>query len=107
MRGHTRVEGAIERVKDAGGSRFPFTGSDADQAWLLLAVLADTDVRRFQRLCLRGLLPRAKRKALRWNLWHTPARVVRHARRQTLKLPGNLKASQETLTARTRINLLD
>ena len=49
MRAHAHVESIIERVKDAGGSRFPFTSSDGNSAWLLLAVLADTVVRWFQR----------------------------------------------------------
>ena len=107
MRAHARVEGTIERVKDTGGSRFPFTAFDANQAWLLLAALADTAVRWFQALCLTGLLSRAKHKTLRWRLWHTPARVVRHARRQVLKLPGNLKASHTILAAQTRIHMLN
>ena len=64
-------------------------------------------VRWFQRLCLTGPLSRAKHKALRWFIWHTPARVVRHARRQALRLPANLKASQIILTARMRLNLLE
>ena len=107
MRSHARVESTIERVKNAGGSRFPFTAFDANQAWLLLAVIADTAVRWFQALCLRGPLPRAKHKALRWRLWHTPARIVRHARRQALKLPDDLKASHTILAARMRINMLN
>ena len=107
MRAHAHVESTIERVKDAGGSRFPFTSFDANSAWLLLAVLADTVVRWFQWLCLRGPLSRAKHKALRWRLWHTPARIVRHARKRILKLPGNLKASHTILAARIRINLLN
>ena len=33
MRAHARVEDTIARVKDAGDSRFPFTGFDANAAW--------------------------------------------------------------------------
>ena len=56
MRAHARVECTIERVKDTGGSRFPFTDFDANSAWLQLSVLADTVVRWFPALCLRGPL---------------------------------------------------
>ena len=107
MRAHAHVESTIERVKDASGSRFPFTSFDGNSAWLLLAVLTDTVVRWFQQLCLTGPLSRAKHKTLRWHLWHTPARVVRHARKRILKLPDNLKASHTILTARIHINLLN
>ena len=106
MRTHACVECTIERVKDTGGSRFPFTALHANSAWLQLSVLADTVVRWFQAFCLRGPLSRAKHKAMRRRLWHTPARIVRHARKRILQLPGNPKASQMILAARTRINLL-
>ena len=106
MRAHARVEDTIARVNHTGGNRFPFTAFDANSAWLQLAAFTDAAVRWFQKLCLTGPLSRAKHKALRWFIWHTPARVIRHARRQILRLPSNHKTSQDILTARKRINLL-
>ena len=95
IRAHTRVENHIARLKDSGAQRFPFTKLDANRAWLQLVTHADALVRWFQTLCLPGTrLHRAKPKTLRWNLWHTPARVVRHARRTTIRIPHTWPTAQ-------------
>ena len=106
MRAHARVEDHIARPKDSGAKRFPFSDLAANTAWHQLAALADTVVRWFQHTCLTGTLKHARPKTLRWNLWHTPARLVRHARASTLALPANRAATTAILNARTRINLL-
>ena len=77
MRAHARVEDHIARLKDSGAKRFPFCDLAANAAWHQLAALADTVVRWFQQTCLTGALKHARPKTLRWNLWHTPARLVR------------------------------
>ena len=106
MRAHARVEDHIARLKDSGAKRFPFSDLEANTAWHQLAALADTVVRWFQHTCLTGTLKHARPKTLRWNLWHTPARLVRHARASTLALPANRAATTAILNARIRINLL-
>ena len=106
MRAHARVEDHIARLKHSGAKRFPFRGFAANTAWHQLAALADTAVRWFQQTCLTGTLKHARPKTLRWNLWHTPARLVRHARANTLVLPANSAATAAILNARIRINLL-
>ena len=106
MRAHARVEDHIARLKDSGGKRFPFCDLAANAAWHQLAALADTVVRWFQQTCLTGALKHARPKTLRWNLWHTPARLVRHARASTLILPANRAATAAILNARIRIDLL-
>jgi hypothetical protein len=86
MRAHARVEDNIRRLKDSGANRFPFRDLDANQAWLVTVCFADALVRWFQQLCLHGPLNKAEPKTLRWALWHTPARLVRHARRVIVHL---------------------
>lgn len=88
IRAHARVENNIARLKDSGANRFPFTDLDANQAWLTLVTFADALVRWFQLLCLPGTpLQEARPKTLRWQLWHTPARLIRHARKTTIRIP--------------------
>ena len=88
MRAHARVGGHIARLKASGANRFPFTDLTANRAWLALVTWADTVVRWFQLLCLPDTrLQDARPKTLRWWLWHTPARLVRHARRTTIRIP--------------------
>ena len=88
IRAHARVENNIARLKDSGALRFPFTDLDANRAWLKVVTIADALVRWFQLLCLAGTrLANARPKTLRWYLWHTPARLVRHARKTTIRIP--------------------
>jgi hypothetical protein len=88
MRAHAHVEDHIRRLKDSGLCRFPFRDLDANRAWLAVVCHADTLVRWFQRLCLpaRGGLARAEPKTLRWRLWHTPARLICHARHHIVRI---------------------
>jgi hypothetical protein len=86
MRAHAHVEDHIRRLKDSGLCRFPFTSLDANQAWLATVCHAADLVRWFQLLCLTGPLARAEPKTLRWRLWHGPARLVRHARRDIVRI---------------------
>ena len=89
MRAHARVENHIARIKDQGGNRFPFTEFAPNRLWLHLVALADTLVRWFQHLTLRGTrLHKARPKTLRWNLWHIPGVITRHARKTTIRIPA-------------------
>lgn len=85
MRAHAHVEDHIKRLKASGLERFPFADLDANKAWLFLVCLGADLVRWFQLICLTGPLAAAEPKALRWRLWHTPARVVRRARRTVVR----------------------
>ena len=86
MRAHAHVEDHIRRLKDSGADRFPFVDIDANRAWLAVVCFADALVRWFQLLCLTGPLAVAEPKTLRWSLWHTPARLVHHARRHIVRI---------------------
>lgn len=79
MRAHAHVEDHIRRLKTSGLERFPFTDLDANRAWLALVCMAADLVRWFQLLCCDGALAIAEPKRLRWSFWHTPARIVRRA----------------------------
>jgi len=86
MRAHAHVEDHIGRLKDSGLERFPFTDFAANQAWLHTVMWAADLVVWFQLLCLVGPLAQAKPRRLRWQLWHTPARITRTARRDIVRI---------------------
>jgi len=106
MRAHARVEDNIRRLKDSGASRFPFRDLDANRAWLDTVCFADTLVRWFQLLCLGGRFANAEPKTMRWQFWHTPARIVRHARRHVIRILDRWPTTGEILAAYRRIELL-
>ncbi|MGI8808360.1 MAG: IS1380 family transposase [Acidimicrobiales bacterium] len=103
MRAHAHVENNIRRLKDSGAHRFPFTDIDANRAWLAVVCFADSLVRWFQQLCLTGALALAEPKTLRWGLWHTPARIVRQARRRVVRILDGWPATTALLEVYERI----
>jgi len=106
MRAHAHVEDHIRRLKDSGAQRFPFTDIDANRTWLAVVCFADALVRWFQQLCLTGPLAIAEPKTLRWGLWHTPARIVRSARRQIVRILDDWPSTPDLLDAYQRIAAL-
>ena len=106
MRAHAHVEDNIRRIKDSGAQRFPFTDIDANRTWLAVVCFADALVRWFQQLCLTGPLAIAEPKTLRWGLWHTPARIVRRARRQIVRILDGWPSTPDLLDAYQRIAAL-
>jgi hypothetical protein len=99
MRAHAHVEDHIRRLKDSGLCRFPFTDLNANRAWLALVCMAADLVRWFQLLCCDGELQVAEPKRLRWTLWHTPARVVRKAGRDIIRILDGWPTTRELLDA--------
>ncbi|MDK1104328.1 MAG: IS1380 family transposase [Actinomycetota bacterium] len=106
MRAHAHVEDFIGRLKDSGLERFPFTGFEANQAWLQTVMWAADLVTWFQLLCLTGELVRAKPKRLRWTLWHTPARVISTARRDVVRILDTWPTATDLLGAYRNIAAL-
>ena len=106
MRAHAHVEDHIKRLKDSGASRFPFTDINANRAWLAVVTFADSLVRWFQQLCLTGALAIAQPKALRWQLWHTPARIVHTGRRRIVRILDGWPATDTILDAYRKIALI-
>jgi hypothetical protein len=107
MRAHAHVEDHVRRLKDSGLCRFPFRDLDANRAWLAIVCFAADLVRWFQLLCLTGHLARAEPKTLRWRLWHAPARLVRHARRDIVRILDGWPDAPAIIAAHARIAALN
>jgi len=99
MRAHAHCEDHIQRLKDSGLLRLPFTSYQANQTWLQVVCWAADLVRWFQLLCLTGALARARPKRLRWTLWHTPARIIRTARRDVIRILDGWPTTTDLLAA--------
>ena len=106
MRDHAHVEDHIKRLKDSGLERFPFRNLDANRAWMQLVCLAADLVRWFQQLCCVGSLATAEPKRLRWSLWHTPARIVRRAGRDIIRIIDAWPTAADLLDAHHRITAI-
>jgi hypothetical protein len=106
MRAHAHVEDHIRRLKDSGLDRFPFVDLDANHTRLAVVAFAADLVRWFQLCCLDGPLANAEPKMLRWQLWHTPARLIRSARQQIVRILDDWPTADALLNAYTRVNLL-
>jgi Transposase DDE domain group 1 len=102
-RAHAHVEDNIAWLKDSGLERYPFTSFAANSAWMAVVGMAGALVRWFQRLCLTGLLARAEPKALRWRLWHAPARLVRSGRSHIVRILDGWPDAEAILGANRRI----
>jgi hypothetical protein len=105
-RAHAHVEDHIERLKSSGLLRFPFSDLEANRAWLTLVCFAADLVRWFQLLCLSGDLANAEPKALRWRLWHAPARMVRSGRSAIVRILDAWPDADAILRAHRRIALI-
>ena len=106
IRDHAHVEDHIKRLKDSGLERFPFTNLNANRAWLHTICLAADLVRWFQQLCCTGELATAEPKRLRWSLWHTPARIVRRAGRDIIRIIDGWPTTSDILHAHQQITAL-
>jgi hypothetical protein len=106
MRAHAHVEDGIGRLKDSGADRFPFRDIEANRAWLAVVAMADALVRWFQQLCCHGIFAVAEPKTLRWTLWHTPARIVRHARQHIMRIVDAWPTASEIIDAYRRVALI-
>ena len=99
MRAHAQAEDTIARLKDSGLDKMPFRAWAANAAWTALCVISLALVSWFQALRLTGALANPAPKRLRWQLWHTPARIVRTARRTTARLPDHHPGTPALLAA--------
>jgi hypothetical protein len=106
MRAHAHVEDHIRRLKASGLLHFPFCDLEANQAWLALVRYGADLVRWFQLLCLSGPIAIAEPKTLRWQLWHTPARIVRRSRRNIVRILDHWPSADVVLDAYQRVAAL-
>jgi hypothetical protein len=87
---HREKAGTIEFVHDVikndlGGGVLPSKYFGANAAWLRLAVIAHNVLGALKRLALPPELLTARPKRLRFLLFNTPGRLVRHARSLLLR----------------------
>lgn len=106
MRAHAHVEQHIQRLKDSGLCRFPFTDFDTNTAWLTAVTLAADLLRWFQLVCLTGAWTNARPKALRWSILHAPGRLIRTARQRLVRIIDNWPTADVLLDAYERIELI-
>jgi hypothetical protein len=103
MRAHAHVESRIQRLKESGLNRFPFTSFEAKSNWLMIVALSGDLVRWFQLLCLKGPWKEARPKALRWEIFHAPGRLVYRSRRRIVRLLDGWPTADVLLGAYQRI----
>jgi len=103
MRAHAHVESHIQRLKGSGLCQFPFINFEANANWLMTVALSADLVRWFQLLCLKGSWKEARPKALRWEIFHAPGRLVYRSRRRIVRLLDGWPTADVLLGAYQRI----
>ena len=101
---HREKAGTIERVNDIlkndlGAGVMPCGRFGANAAWLRLNVLTHNVLTALKRLALPPELLAARPKRLRFLIFHTPGRIVQHARRMLLRLAATKERIQEWIAA--------
>jgi Transposase DDE domain group 1 len=104
-RQHAVVELAIRDLKDQALAHFPSGRFFANAAWTVIAALAHNLLRWTQTLGLPGATTRTA-QTLRRRLLTLPGRLVRSARRQTLRMPARWPWADDFLAALARIRAM-
>ncbi len=99
MRRHAHIEDSVKRLKDSGLARMPFTAWNANRAWTVMCLISLALVTWFQTHQLTGAFAKAAPKRLRWQLWHLPGIICRHARRTLIRIPARHPGGQALLAA--------
>jgi len=105
-RPHAHVEDRIRGAKASGLRNLPFADFAANDAWLTLAMIAQTLVCWAQALLLDGDLRVAEPKTLRYRLWHTAGRIIHHARRVIVRIDRAWPWAADLVTAFGRLRAL-
>ena len=105
-RTQAHIEDKIKELKAMGAEKLPTADAGRNAAWLQLAALAVTLTAWLRHLALDGDLKLAEPKALRFRLLAVPARLVRHARSQILRLPDDWAWADGLTAAWTRLHAL-
>ena len=103
MRAHAHVERHIQRLKDSGLVRMPFTSFEANATWMMAVMLSADLVRWFQLLCFDGAWVDARPKAMRWGIFHAPGRLVRRSRQRIVRIIDGWPGTDALLEAYKRI----
>ena len=105
-RRRAKVEDEIRCGKDTGMRNLPFAAFEHNRVWLELSLIAQELLAWTRLLCLQGELALAEPKRLRQRLLHVAGKVVRSARRTTLRLPRSWPWAQALVAAFTRLRAL-
>jgi Transposase DDE domain group 1 len=105
-RRRARVEDSIRVGKETGMRSMPFAAFEHNQAWLEVSLIAQAILRWSALLCLEGELALAEPKRMRQRLLHVAGRIVRSARRITLRLPRSWPWAEALATAFVRLRAL-
>jgi hypothetical protein len=102
---HRQKAGTIEMVHDViknelAAGVLPCGRFGANAAWLRLSVLAHNVIGALKRLALPPQLLQARPKRLRFLIFHTPGRVIHHARQILLRLAARRERIAEWIEAR-------
>lgn len=84
----------------------PFREFADNEVWLLLVQIAQDLLAWSQALLLKGDLADAEPATLRYRLWHTAAKLARHARRTHLRLDRHWPWATQLAAAFTRLQAL-
>lgn len=106
MRAHAHVEQHIQRLKDSGLTRFPFTSFEANTNWMTTVAMAADLVRWFQLLCFDGSWVNARPKTMRRGIFHAPGRLVHKARQRVVRIIDGWPGTGALLNAYKRIELI-
>jgi hypothetical protein len=105
-RRHARVEDRIRTGKDTGLRNLPYHDAAQNAVWLELVALAQDLLAHTQRLALTGAHRTAEPKTLRYQLFGTPGRLARTARRTLLRLSRTWPWADQLAAALTRLAAL-
>jgi len=105
LRWHREKQGTVEHAhgvvkNDLGGGVLPSGRFGANAAWWRLNVLAHNLLELLKRQALPDELGSARPQTLRFRFFQAAGRVVRHARRWTLKLFAGLPWAKAFIEAR-------
>jgi hypothetical protein len=105
-RRRAKVEDEIRCGKDTGMRNLPFSAFEHNRVWLELSLIAQELLAWTRLLCLEGELALAEPKRLRQRLLHVAGKVVRSARRTTLRLPRSWPWAEALVAAFARLRAL-
>ena len=105
-RRRAKVEDEIRCGKETGMRNLPFAAFEHNRVWLELSLIAQELLAWARALCLEGELALAEPKRLRQRLLHVAGKVVRSARRTTLRLPRSWPWAEALVAAFARLRAL-
>jgi len=105
-RRRAKVEDEIRCGKDTGMRNLPFAAFEHNRVWLELSLIAQELLSWLRALCLSGELALAEPKRLRQRLLHVAGKMVRSARRTTLRLPRSWPWAEALVAAFARLRAL-